>query len=244
MDEYSTYELKCRNAHDKNFLAGTPESFQRSYFRVRDFTMLSRERLFDFHLAVQYVQKSSIPGDIVEVGCWGGGALAVALSALRETESSAAVPARMVYGFDTFEGHPEPSPDELDVWGNNQLSRFKDFQSRGESWCKVDIDQVRKNIESVCGQTRKLELVKGLAEVTIPQTEISQLAILRIDVDWYEPTLVCLQALYPKLTSGGVVIIDDYGHHSGSRKAVDEFFGEQHPKFTYIDYSCISFVKP
>ncbi len=244
MSEYSTYEQKCRNAHDKNFLRGTPETFQRSYFQVRDFTMLSRERLYDLYLAVRHVRDSEIRGDIVEIGCWGGGALAVALAALRDTTEGIADLERLVYGFDTFEGHPEPSPDELDVWGNSQLQRFREFQSRDENWCKVDVEQVKRNIESALGDAPQLRLVKGLAEDTVPLARISELAVLRIDVDWFEPTLVCLETLYPKLSRGGVVIIDDYGHHSGSRKAVEQYFGTRHPKFTHIDYSCITFVKP
>ncbi|NBO33603.1 MAG: macrocin O-methyltransferase, partial [Actinobacteria bacterium] len=65
-----------------------------------------------------------------------------------------------------------------------------------------------------------------------------------IDVDWYEPSLAAWQELYPRVPSGGVIIVDDYGHHSGSKKAFHEFFGSRHPKFTHVDYSCISFVKP
>ena len=68
---YSEYELKCRNAHDKNFLEGTPTQFQRLYFQVRNFTMLSRERLYDFFVSVRHVARQAIEGDIVEVGCWG-----------------------------------------------------------------------------------------------------------------------------------------------------------------------------
>lgn len=240
MTDYSEYETKCRNAHDKNFLANTPSDFRDLFFKVRDFTMLSRERLYDLYVSINHVIRQSIPGDIVEVGCWGGGALAVALACVE----SAPGRYRAVWGYDTFEGHPEPSADEFDVWGKNQLRRFREISAHGEGWCKVDIDQVRRNIASVCKSTESLHLVKGRAEESLKLASPEVVSVLRIDVDWYEPSLESLLVLYPRLARGGVLIIDDYGHHSGSRKAFDEFFGLTPPKITHIDYSCITMVKP
>ena len=239
MSTYSEYELKCRNAHDKNFLASRPQDFQDLYLSARDVTMLSRERLFDFYDSVNYVIENGIDGDIVEVGCWGGGALAIAVAKVMSKGAR-----RTVWGYDTFEGHPEPSADELDVWGNNQLERFNDFKVRGDDWCKVAIDTVATNIRTIAGSVDCLSLVKGRAEQTLQLEAPRTVAVLRCDVDWYEPSLETFRVLYPRVSSGGVVIVDDYGHHSGSRKAVDEYFGTRHPKFTHIDYSCISFVKP
>ncbi len=239
LTKYSTYELKCRNAHDKNFLANTSEEFQRLYLEAREVTMLSRERLFDLYSSVGHVIRHEIPGDIVEVGCWGGGALAIALSVVQANGSD-----KCVWGFDTFEGHPEPSPDELDVWGNSQLERFKELQAQGADWCKVAIEDVQQNVAAICRSTDGLRLVKGKAEETLPIHYPERVSIIRCDVDWYEPSMATFRSLYPRLSSGGIVIVDDYGHHSGSKKAVDEYFGELHPKFTHIDYSCITFVKP
>lgn len=235
----SEYELKCRNAHEKNFLRNTPLRFRELYQRAQPHTMLSRERLYDLYLSVNYVHRLDIDGDVLEVGCWGGGALGVALAICIDTNGSK----KRVWGLDTFEGHPEPNPDELDVWGNSQRKRFEEFKSRGEDWCKVEIETVRENVLGIAGTVDRLVLVKGRAEETIPKKHPSSLSILRIDVDWYEPTLIALETLYPRLSEGGVLILDDYGHHSGSRKAFDEFFGSSAPKFTHIDYSCISLIK-
>ena len=243
MIQHSEYEAKLRNAHDKNFLSNSPSMFQELYFCTREFTMLSRERLFDLYLSVKYAIANKIEGDIVEVGCWGGGAVAVALSTLNNSAQNENNLIRTVWGFDTFEGHPEPNADEVDVWGNNQLKLFKEFEIRGENWRKSSFDDATQNIRSICDNVDNLRLIKGRAEFTVPQSQISKVSILRIYVDWYEPTLISLQHLYPKVSPGGVVIVDDYGHHSGSRRAVDEFFGSTHPKYTHIDYSCISFVK-
>jgi hypothetical protein len=240
MTDYSEYEMKCRNAHDKNFLNNTPTEFQELYFGVRHFTMLSRERLYDVFLSCRYLAEAKVVGDIVEVGCWGGGTLALALSATQNDEVY-----RTVWGYDTFEGHPEPSADELDVWGNSQLEKFQVMRRKGEGWASKSLDEVLSNIEQVSRtEISRLRLVKGKAEESIQRQHPESVAILRIDVDWYEPSLAAWQQLYPRVPSGGIVIVDDYGHHSGSKKAFLEFFGSRHPKFTHVDYSCISFVKP
>lgn len=89
-----------------------------------------------------------------------------------------------------------------------------------------------------------MELIKGLCQETLPGSAPRTIAVLRLDVDWYEPTLVALRLLYPRISSGGVCIVDDYGHHSGARQAFDEYFGESlRSKVFNTDYSCISFQK-
>jgi O-methyltransferase len=66
--------------------------------------------------------------------------------------------------------------------------------------------------------------VKGPVEETIPRTTPERIALLRPDTDWYESTKHELVHLYPRLVPGGVLMIDDYGHCSGARKATDEYF--------------------
>jgi predicted O-methyltransferase YrrM len=72
------------------------------------------------------------------------------------------------------------------------------------------------------------------------------ISILRLDTDWYDSTRIELEVLYPLLTPGGIIIIDDYGHWSGARSAVDEFFSKQEikPFFSYIDYTGRVGIKP
>ena len=100
MSDVSEFEAKCRNAHEKMFLASRPQEFQDLFRSVRDYTMLSRERLFDLWESVRHVQAHRIPGDVVEVGCWRGGGLATALWLVQPERHE-----RLVWGFDTFEGH-------------------------------------------------------------------------------------------------------------------------------------------
>ena len=66
-----------------------------------------------------------------------------------------------------------------------------------------------------------------------------QIALLRLNTDWFESTYHELVHLYPLLSKGGVLIIDDYGHWQGARKAVDTYFKEQgiYPLLHRIDYT-------
>lgn len=71
------------------------------------------------------------------------------------------------------------------------------------------------------------------------------IAVLRLDTDWYESTKKELDALYPRLSSGGVIIVDDYGVWQGARAAVDEYFSaHRRPLFHYIDDTGRIGVKP
>jgi len=91
-----------------------------------------------------------------------------------------------------------------------------------------------------------VHLVKGKVEETLPHAAPSRISILRLDTDWYESTLHELVTLYPRLSPGGVLIVDDYGFWAGARKAVDEFFAANNiAAFLHrIDESGIILVKP
>jgi hypothetical protein len=70
-----------------------------------------------------------------------------------------------------------------------------------------------------------------------------KISILRLDTDWYESTKIELEILYPLLEPGGVLIVDDYGHFEGAKKAVDEYFCDSKPWMQYVDYSCRLIIK-
>ena len=237
--EPTEYEIKTRRAHELKFYEGLPSEFKSIFVKVKECTMLSRERLFDFYTSIKYVLDKKIPGDVIEIGCWAGGNIGLARMAIDAQIEDATE--RKVYGFDTFTGHQKPSEDEVDIWGKNQAERFEEF--RGEPWGMVGIEEVKNNLMRIVGRLDGIKLVKGRIEDTAELNAPSNISILRIDVDWYEPTLTSLEKFYPLLSPGGILIIDDYGHHSGSKKAVDKFFEGIPMKFFHIDYSCISAVK-
>ncbi len=113
-------------------------------------------------------------------------------------------------------------------------------------WCYSPIDEVKTNLAKSGYNMGNIHFVKGKVEDTIPHSEIKDIALLRLDTDWYESTKHELIHLYDRLVSGGVLIIDDYGHWSGSRKAVDEFFAERGLSIFLhrIDYTGRMAIKP
>ena len=90
------------------------------------------------------------------------------------------------------------------------------------NWCRSVIDEVKQNILSI-PYNNKIYFVKGMVENTLPNNKHNKIALLRLDTDWYSSTKMELELLFPKLTKGGVLILDDYGHWSGAKKAVDEY---------------------
>jgi len=103
----------------------------------------------------------------------------------------------------------------------------------------VGQDAVRATLTQSGYPTGRLHFVRGPVETTLPEHAPERLALLRLDTDWYESTRHELQHLYPRLSEGGVLIVDDYGHWEGARRAVDEYF-ERHPPaplLNRIDYT-------
>jgi O-methyltransferase len=204
---------------------------------VRPFTMTSNSRIAALCDAIAYVVAAPIPGAIVECGVWRGGSMMAAALTLLELGSTD----RDVILFDTFEGMPPPA--ELDIdWAGNSAEQQLSQQSRdvGDSvWCVASEDDVRDNIASTSYPSARVRLVRGLVENTIPREAPEAIAILRLDTDWYESTAHELTHLLPRLSDGGVLIVDDYGHWQGARRAVDEHLASMHPRILLhrIDYT-------
>jgi predicted O-methyltransferase YrrM len=93
-------------------------------------------------------------------------------------------------------------------------------------WCFSPLEEVERNLRSTGIDPARLRFVEGKVEDTIPATAPERISVLRLDTDWYESTWHELTHLYPRLSPGGVLIVDDYGHWQGAREAVDRYFGE------------------
>lgn len=226
-------------------LAAVPdlsEDQQRIILAAKPFTMTSVERMATLINAVTYVSQNGLAGDIAECGVWRGGSMmTVALTLMALGDLS-----RSLYLFDTFEGMSSPTDDDRSLDGvSADLQLDRDPQGSG-IWCYASLDEVRANILSTGYPEQKIHLLKGKVEDTIPQSMPSQLSLLRLDTDWYESTKHELMHLYPILTEKGILIIDDYGHWQGAKKAVDEYFAELDSNIYLhrIDYTGRILVKP
>jgi O-methyltransferase len=116
-----------------------------------------------------------------------------------------------------------PTGDDLRHDDSSAEDQFRALSDRGEKWCYASLDEVRRNLAATGYDPRNLHFVKGPVENTIPEGAPNEIALLRLDTDWYESTKHELLHLYPRLAPRGVLIIDDYGHWKGSRKATDEY---------------------
>jgi len=190
---------------------------------VLPYTNTSVERIVALMNAVTYVTKNRIPGDICECGVWRGGSMmAVALTLLVHGDQS-----RRLFLYDTYEGMSEPTDHDTTPWGDSAAAMLGRYPRGTGPWCYASIDDVRANLVSTGYPKEKIIMVAGKVEETIPQHLPGELSLLRLDTDWYESTKHELTHLYPLLARNGILIIDDYGHWEGARKAVDEYFQTQ-----------------
>lgn len=211
------------------------------FWRVQPFTMTPKERVFALCDSVRYLVRNSIPGDVVECGVWKGGSMMAAAMVLMKLQAE-----RNLWLFDTFDGMPPSTNVDVDYHGKTVADRMSnDGIAPGEKWVYGALDEVRRNLRSTGYPDTRISFVEGKVEDTIPAKAPDTIALLRLDTDWYESTYHELQHLYPRLVVGGVLIIDDYGHWAGARKAVDRYIEENRLKLLLqrIDYSCRISVK-
>ena len=212
------------------------EDFKQIYNQCQPYTMTSMERMLSLYDAIQYVVKNNIKGDFVECGVWkGGSSMLSALTFLKMNNIN-----RSLFLYDTFSGMSEPTDKDINIINKPAKQKYQELlKSDHNDWCYATIDCVKQNIMSTGYPEGKVVLVKGKVEDTIPQTIPDNISILRLDTDWYESTYHELVHLFPRLSHGGILIIDDYGHWKGAKLATDQYFNEigQNIFLSRIDYT-------
>ena len=181
-------------------------------------TMTNTNSLMNLISATRYLNAASIKGAFVECGVWrGGSALAFCLTTLKSGGQL-----RPVYLFDTFEGFVDTGEQDFQLSDGRNASGLFDLEINYV--CEASLIDVQNGFDAI-------EYPKNLVNYRvgdITRTAIDQLpgkiALLRLDTDYYESTKWELENLYPLLQTGGILIVDDYDHWNGSRKACDEYF--------------------
>ncbi|MBE9203853.1 class I SAM-dependent methyltransferase [Synechocystis salina LEGE 06099] len=193
--------------------------------KVKPYTMTSVERLNALIKATEYIISNKIAGDMVECGVWKGGstmAMALKMKEMGSTE-------KKLYLYDTFEGMSSPTEFDKTFYGGDAIEKF--YQTKitdsSSNWCYSSLETVTHNCHSTGYPTDKFVFVKGKVEDTLPLNLPLSISLLRLDTDWYESTKKELEYLFPLLSPNGILIIDDYGHWQGVRKAVDDYFKEK-----------------
>ena len=196
-----------------------------------ELTMTSPERLFSTALSMIYVIRNKIPGDFVECGVWRGGNAILASAIIDHFDSD-----KHIWLFDTFDGMPSPGTFDISPFELPAHLQFNEHQIQGSKWLYSNLVEVKKNFENFSLTLDAVHFRSGKVEESLFNGELPKnIAVLRLDTDWYESTKVEMQILYPLVQKGGHVIFDDYGYWSGSRKAIDEYFDQQPPFLFYID---------
>jgi O-methyltransferase len=230
----------------KELQALAPED-RRIAERALPHTLTSVQRLQAVIDATRHVAAAGLPGALAECGVWRGGSVLAMILTLQAFGRDD----RDIHLYDTFEGMTAPTERDVSSFDPPALETWRAAQQQGgRAWSdflgEFDEQSVRATLEATGYPGARLHLVRGPVEETLPARAPERLALLRLDTDWYESTRHELEHLYPRLVSGGVLIIDDYGHWEGARRAVDEYFAQHGPAplLHRTDYTGRVAVKP
>ena len=193
--------------------------------------------------AIEYVIKKGIPGDLVECGVESGRFERMWIEELQAQGCE-----REIYMYDTFGGLTKPDKFDYAAAGavNNPWvdaasvaqtwEQKKLYTASGEvnGWCYCPLERVRANLLSTGYPESRLHFVVGDVAKTLTETVPDQIAVLRLDTDWYESSKIELEVLYDRVTPGGIVIFDDYYYWDGQRRATDEFFQTRNIAVNYV----------
>jgi O-methyltransferase len=188
-------------------------------------SMVGLRRLDGLQSCVESVVRDGVDGDLIEAGAWRGGASIL----MRATLDTLGEDGREVFVADSFQGFPATDDDP----------------GEGGQWAAMDylgvpLDEVRENFERL-GLERGVTFVPGFFQETLPTLRGRRWSVVRLDSDTYEATRVALRALYPGLSTGGWLVVDDYGAIDECRRAVDEFRTEQGvaEPLEEVDWTCV-----
>lgn len=247
-DDYDAVSKTINNLIDKNILEKVviPDCLWRNAVtklqshsdsivkKSLKYSACSKERILSNIEIIEEVNKNNIPGDIVEIGVYKGGSM---LSMILANNN----PNRKFWLYDTFEGMTAPSEYDYDL---NDFSARELIKCSNDVLCIATLDEVKNNINNnTVISDERINYVVG--DIMKTKTFPELIAVLRLDTDFYDSTAFELANFYKLVAPGGYVIIDDYGHWKGCRKAVDEFL-QNHPeiKLNLIDYTGVYFIKP
>ena len=214
--------------------------------RALPYTMTGEPRLRALVHAVRDIVRRDVPGAFAECGVWRGGSVLAMILTLQQLGRED----RDIHLYDTFEGMTEPTAHDVSEHDPPALETWSEARARGvKAWPELfedfDEERVRETVLGSGYPPERVHFVRGPVEATLPEHAPGSLALLRLDTDWYESTRHELEHLYPRLSEGGVLIVDDYGHWEGARRAVDEYFAQHppRPRLDAVDYTCRIGVK-
>jgi O-methyltransferase len=209
----------------------------------KKYSMTSDLRRTALLKSFHYINNNKIQGDFVECGVWKGGNI-MALKHLNNIYKTK----KKIYAYDTFLGMSEPTEIDVKI-KDGTIAKEKYANKKNEDnfseWDKCTLENVVKNFTKNNLDMENIKLIKGKVEDTLLNNKNlpEKISLLRLDTDFYESTKIELEILYPLLSKGGVLIIDDYGSWKGAKKAVDEYFQKNITWMHFVDHDCRLIVK-
>ena len=197
-------------------------------------TMVGVDRLDNLRRLMQLALAEKIPGDFIETGVWRGGCCILMRGILAVNE----IRDRKVYVADSFAGVPPPRPDVYPADRDLHLDLSTELA--------VSLGVVKENFRRYGLLDEQVVFVEGLFSKTLPALDAGPFALVRLDGDLYESTYIALQCLYPKVSPGGFLIVDDYGVINACRQAVDDYRTEHNivAPINWIDRTGVWWRRP
>jgi O-methyltransferase len=219
--------LNIRAAPQVNL--GAPTQFEQIYEQFRNFTMIPRTTYLENLQLIDQVR--AVQGCVVECGVWRGGMIAGIAKVLG--------PDRSYFLFDSFEGLPpakEVDGESALTWQRNTLA--SDYYDN----CRAPPEFAEQAMAK--SGAKHFRLIKGWFDQTLPKSLPSEpIAILRLDADWYDSTMVCLRTTFDRITPGGLIILDDYYTWDGCSRALHDFLSERRAVERIRDHGTVCFLE-
>lgn len=175
-------------------------------------TMVGLKRLDNIQQCIENVISDNVPGDIIECGVWRGGASIFMRAVLKAYD----IKDRIVYVADSFQGCPVPNSERYPQDKDVNLCDYGGTLA-------VPLQKVKANFKSYGLLDEQVRFLEGWFKDTLPHAPFKRLAVMRLDGDLYESTMDALTNLYPKLSTGGYVIVDDYYVIPACKEAVADY---------------------
>ncbi len=224
------------------YLIDIEDEFYKIWEKVEKYTMISLERGYSIYKSIEYIKELGIRGDLAECGVWKGGACMLMAYALQKF----GITDKNIYLYDTYKGMTEPEECDRIAWSGEKIyERWKkSSDTKGNFMWASSLEEVKSNMLSTGFPGKRMMFIEGDVRKTLDKKRPDMLSLIRLDTDWYDSTKKELEVLYPVLEIKGVIIIDDYGHFTGAKRAVDEYFcGHNKILLNRIDYTGRTGVK-
>ena len=211
---------------------------------VSNYSMTPKIRIFNLLQSLRHIKHNKILGDYVECGVWKGGNIILFKKFIENEDLQSN---KKIFAFDTFEGMTKPDENDYDLLSKINAKDLleEDVEKKTNVWGICNLEEVKLNLKKNLKDIDNIYLIKGPVEETLNLKDYipEKISLLRLDTDWYSSTKKELESLYDKVSSGGIIIIDDYGHWGGAKKAVDQFFKDKYVWMHYVDYACRLIIK-